>query len=174
MRENFRNNKEIVKAQSCFMSARIWDGAAVKSVSDVGKHHTHSCTDVSVLRLLLSGDLIIFTVPFHSSYVRLPRYLGKILASGSTSEVWKVFINMFLKTCFAIMFSTLRGHDCIHVHSVNPKENLLLHGSHRPWVNSLYVRTQWISSDVLYCDSSWEGHKSSISLRCWVESWNIM
>ena len=131
MRENFRNNNEIVKAQSCFMSARIWDGAAVKSVSDVEKHHTHSCTDVSVLRLLLSGDLIIFTVPFHSSYVRLPRYLGKILASGSTSEVWKVFINMFLKTCFAIMFSTLRGHDCIHMHSVNPKENLLLHISHQ-------------------------------------------
>ena len=114
---------------------------------------------MSVLRLLLSGDpLIIFTVPFHSSYVRLPRYIGKILASGSTSEVWNVFINIFLITCFEIMFSTLRGHDCIHVHRVNPKENLLLHGSHRPWVNSRYVRTQWISSEFLYCDRSWEGH----------------
>ena len=59
----------------------------MKSVSDVERHHTHSYTYVSVLRLLLSGDLlIIFTVPFHSSYVMLPGYIGKILASGSTSE----------------------------------------------------------------------------------------
>ena len=56
IRENFRNKNEIVKAHSFFMSARISDVAVVKSVSSVGKHHTHIYTHVSVLNLLLSGD----------------------------------------------------------------------------------------------------------------------
>ena len=64
-RENFRNKNEIVKAHSIFMSARLSDGAVVKSVSYADKHHTDIYNKVSVLRLLLSGDPLIYS---HSSF----------------------------------------------------------------------------------------------------------
>ena len=40
MKENFRSKNEIVKAHSVFMSARLSDGAVVKSISYADKHHT--------------------------------------------------------------------------------------------------------------------------------------
>lgn len=40
MRENFRRKKEIVKAHSFFMSARIYDGAIVKSFYSADRNHT--------------------------------------------------------------------------------------------------------------------------------------
>ena len=39
MRENFRRENEVVKSLSFFMSARLSDGAVVKSISYADKHH---------------------------------------------------------------------------------------------------------------------------------------
>ena len=75
MKENFRDKKEIVKVDSFFMSARLSDEAVVKYVSYADKHHTHIYTNVSVLRLLLSGGILNYIqqfIPIHP----MSYYLG--------------------------------------------------------------------------------------------------